>query len=125
MRNKTTRHGNHVSVVVLARKLCEFGRNDVGRANPVNLVCRDSHADARPAHEDATICDAFDDIGSHKCCEIRVIDPVVAIGTTIDNLMSELREIRAQQFLFLETGVIACNAYLPGCNLLGKNSRAP
>ena len=108
--DEATRQRHDVGVVVLAAQLGELGVDGVHRADAVDLVSGDGHADSRAAHENAVrrhaACHLVGDLGG----EVGVIDAVVGVGAQVVHLIALLFKIGSQKLLLLETRVIACNA---------------
>ena len=101
--------GQHVEIVVLTRKTRGLHVGAHAGADTGHLVGGDGHADARSAHEEATLRLARAHRVRHGRGEIRVVHRVGGVRADIQHTMSLGSEPLVEVLLEGEPGVIGSN----------------
>ena len=78
---------------MLAAQLGELGVDDVHRADAVDLISGNCHADSRTADENAVRCHAARHLMGDLGGEVGVIDAVVGVGAQIVHLVALLLKV--------------------------------
>lgn len=98
--------GQNVHVVVFDRLMCGVVIMDDRRASAGDLVRSDRGTSARPAHDDASLGLAADDLAGDGCSGIWVVDRVGGIRSEIVNEMSSSLKMCDELLFEIESGVI-------------------
>ena len=108
--NESSRKRNDICVVMLTAQSRKRRRNNIGCANAINFIRSDSHTNTSTTNQNATLGFAVYYVMRNQLSEIRVIDTIIVLRTTIDDGMTLFFQVCSKLLLLLETCVIACDA---------------
>ena len=106
LRDRAFAEGEHIRVVMLARKTRDLFIPAKGASDPAHFVRRDRLAVTRAAKNNSTFAFSIRDCFRGRPNEERVIDRFITIRAEILHLMSELAEQFLYFLLVVEAGVI-------------------